>query len=122
MALREKENDRLPIPNGWFAVDWSRELHEGDVKPLEYFGEELVLFRTRSGQARVQRLHITQSAKILSAAPKLPSSSRLTPRSTSRPRGQVASQPPQWRQCAASGKTSLIWPSTSQETWKSSIW
>jgi phenylpropionate dioxygenase-like ring-hydroxylating dioxygenase large terminal subunit len=53
MAIREQENHRLPIPNGWFAVDWSRDLREGDVKPLEYFGEELVLFRTRSGEARV---------------------------------------------------------------------
>lgn len=53
MALREQENDRLPLPNGWFAVAWCRDLHEGDVKPIEYFGEELVLFRTRSGQARV---------------------------------------------------------------------
>ena len=40
-------------PNGWFAVAWSRDLHVGDVQPLHYFGEELVLFRTRSGQARV---------------------------------------------------------------------
>jgi len=53
MARRELEHDALPIPNGWFAVDWSRELHEGDVKPLEVFGEELVLFRTRSGRAKV---------------------------------------------------------------------
>ena len=53
MALREKEDDHLPLPNGWFAVAWSKELGEGDVKPVHYFGEELVLFRTRSGQARV---------------------------------------------------------------------
>ncbi len=53
MAHRDREHDRLPIPNGWFAVEWSRQLNEGDVKPLHYFGEELVLFRTRSGQARV---------------------------------------------------------------------
>ena len=53
MALREKEDDNLPLPNGWFAVAWSKELGEGDVKPVHYFGEELVLFRTRSGQARV---------------------------------------------------------------------
>ncbi len=53
MAKRELENDRLPMPNGWFAVEWSRDLHMGDVKPIEYFGEEMVLFRTRSGQARV---------------------------------------------------------------------
>ena len=49
MASREQEHTRLPMPNGWFAVDWSHQLREGDVKPLHYFGEELVLFRTRSG-------------------------------------------------------------------------
>ena len=53
MAIRSEWHDRLPMPNGWFAVEWSRDLHEGDVRPLEYFGEELVLFRTRSGEARV---------------------------------------------------------------------
>lgn len=53
MALREKEDDHLPLPNGWFAVAWTKELGEGDVKPVHYFGEELVLFRTRSGQARL---------------------------------------------------------------------
>lgn len=53
MAKREREHHQLPIPNGWFAVEWSRELHTGDVKPIHYFGEELVLFRTRSGQAKV---------------------------------------------------------------------
>ena len=53
MALREEEDDKLPLPNGWFAVAWSKELGEGDVKPVQYFGEELVLFRTRTGQARV---------------------------------------------------------------------
>jgi nitrite reductase/ring-hydroxylating ferredoxin subunit len=53
MAVREREDDHLPLPNGWFAVAWSKELGEGDVKPVSYFGEELVLFRTRSGQARL---------------------------------------------------------------------
>ena len=53
MARREQEHDQLPIPNGWFAVEWSRDLHRGDVVPLNYFDEELVLFRTRSGEARV---------------------------------------------------------------------
>ena len=52
MAHRELENDRLPIPNGWFAVAFSRDLRAGDVQPLRYFGQELVLFRTRAGQAR----------------------------------------------------------------------
>jgi len=53
MARRELEHDPLPIPNGWFALEFSRELHEGDVRPVHYCGEDLVLFRTRSGQARV---------------------------------------------------------------------
>jgi nitrite reductase/ring-hydroxylating ferredoxin subunit len=53
MARREKEHVQLPVPNGWFAVEFSRELRPGDVKPIHYCGEDLVLFRTRSGQARV---------------------------------------------------------------------
>ena len=53
MARRDREDTALPIPNGWFAVAFSRELREGDVRPLHYFGEDLVLFRTRSGHARV---------------------------------------------------------------------
>jgi nitrite reductase/ring-hydroxylating ferredoxin subunit len=53
MARREDWHDPLAVPNGWFAVAWSRELHEGDVRPIHYFGHDLVLFRTRSGQARV---------------------------------------------------------------------
>lgn len=53
MAIRSDWHDRLPMPNGWFAVGWSRDLHEGDVRPVHYFGHELVLFRTRSGEARV---------------------------------------------------------------------
>ena len=53
MAYRDLENDRLPLPNGWFGVAFSRDLQEGEVKPLRYFGQELVLFRTRAGHARV---------------------------------------------------------------------
>jgi phenylpropionate dioxygenase-like ring-hydroxylating dioxygenase large terminal subunit len=41
------------IPNGWFAVAFSKDLIAGEVKRIRYFGEELVLFRTRSGQAHV---------------------------------------------------------------------
>ncbi len=42
-----------PIPFGWFALAYSRELAPGDVLPLSYFGRELVLFRTTSGTPRV---------------------------------------------------------------------
>ncbi|MGI9273800.1 MAG: Rieske 2Fe-2S domain-containing protein [Endozoicomonas sp.] len=42
-----------PIPYGWYAVGYSKDLAVGDVKPIKYFGEELVLFRTESGKASV---------------------------------------------------------------------
>jgi len=41
------------IPNGWYAVSWSKELDPGQVRRLYCFGHELVLFRARSGQAKV---------------------------------------------------------------------
>ncbi len=53
MAKRERENTVLPIPNGWFAVEWSKELIDGQVKSIHYFGEDLVIFRGRSGEAHV---------------------------------------------------------------------
>lgn len=43
----------LPIPNGWFAIAWSRDLDAGGVKRIRYFNEELALFRTRSGEPKV---------------------------------------------------------------------
>ena len=43
----------LPIPFGWYAVSLSHELEVGQVKPAEYFGREMVLFRTESGEAKV---------------------------------------------------------------------
>ncbi len=43
----------LPMPYGWFQVLYSDELSVGASLPLEYFGEELVAFRTESGEAKV---------------------------------------------------------------------
>ena len=43
----------LPIPFGWYALAYSAELSLGDVKPLFYFDEHMVLFRTEAGQAHV---------------------------------------------------------------------
>jgi 3-ketosteroid 9alpha-monooxygenase subunit A len=43
----------LPIPFGWFGVAFSRDLAVGEVKSIHYFGRDLVLFRTETGQARV---------------------------------------------------------------------
>jgi nitrite reductase/ring-hydroxylating ferredoxin subunit len=47
----------LPIPNGWFAVAWSKDVVPGEVKRIRYFGQELVLFRTREGRAHVFDAH-----------------------------------------------------------------
>lgn len=43
----------FPIPNGWFAVGFSHELGPGDVKPVRYFGRDLVLFRDGDGDAHL---------------------------------------------------------------------
>jgi phenylpropionate dioxygenase-like ring-hydroxylating dioxygenase large terminal subunit len=53
VSAREREHVSLPIPNGWFAVAFSRDLVEADVRRIRYFGEELVLFRGRSGRSFV---------------------------------------------------------------------
>ncbi len=43
----------FPLPNGWFIVAGSGDLGRAEVVPRHYFGRDLVLFRTQSGQARV---------------------------------------------------------------------
>lgn len=40
-------------PRGWFVIQFSDELAVGDVKPIRYFGKDLVLFRGENGVARV---------------------------------------------------------------------
>lgn len=46
-----------PFPRGWFLVAWSDELPPGAVRPLRYFGRDLVLFRTEAGHARLMDAH-----------------------------------------------------------------
>jgi nitrite reductase/ring-hydroxylating ferredoxin subunit len=41
------------LPTGWYAVAASTDVPIGGVRSLRYFGTELVLFRTRSGAARL---------------------------------------------------------------------
>jgi nitrite reductase/ring-hydroxylating ferredoxin subunit len=41
------------FPTGWFIVAFASDLQAGQVKRVHYFGEELVLFRTESGQVHV---------------------------------------------------------------------
>ena len=44
---------RLPYPNGWFAVAFADELPPGRVLRRRFMGEDLVVYRTRSGLVRV---------------------------------------------------------------------
>jgi phenylpropionate dioxygenase-like ring-hydroxylating dioxygenase large terminal subunit len=49
-------SERFPYPanpNGWFRVAYADELAPGEVRPLEYFGTDLVLFRAAGGEAHV---------------------------------------------------------------------
>jgi phenylpropionate dioxygenase-like ring-hydroxylating dioxygenase large terminal subunit len=51
---------RFPFPaypNGWSRVGLTDELAAGDVRPIRYFGRDLVLFRTESGCPRVLDAH-----------------------------------------------------------------
>ncbi|RJF91687.1 Rieske 2Fe-2S domain-containing protein [Noviherbaspirillum saxi] len=42
---------------GWFQVGWSADLSVGTVKPLRYFGEDLVAFRCKAGKVRIMEAH-----------------------------------------------------------------
>ena len=55
MIASDKSAERvpLPMPFGWFQVLYSSELAVGESKPLNYFDQELVAFRTESGVAKV---------------------------------------------------------------------
>jgi phenylpropionate dioxygenase-like ring-hydroxylating dioxygenase large terminal subunit len=46
-----------PYPNGWFRVAFSEDIEAGEVKPLNYFGRDFVLFRCQGGTARVFDAH-----------------------------------------------------------------
>ena len=52
-AVRSRNPIPLPMPYGWFQVLYSRELAVGEAKPLFYFDQDLVAFRTESGEAKV---------------------------------------------------------------------
>jgi nitrite reductase/ring-hydroxylating ferredoxin subunit len=44
---------RRPYPDGWFAVAFADELPPGRVQRRRFMGEDLVVYRTRSGVVRV---------------------------------------------------------------------
>jgi phenylpropionate dioxygenase-like ring-hydroxylating dioxygenase large terminal subunit len=46
-----------PIPNGWFLVCYDDELAPGEVKTVQAFGDDLVVFRTASGAVRASHAY-----------------------------------------------------------------
>lgn len=44
-------------PTGWFHVAWSGEIPAGTVKPLRYFGHDLVAFRAEDGELAILDAH-----------------------------------------------------------------
>jgi 3-ketosteroid 9alpha-monooxygenase subunit A len=40
-------------PTGWYQVGWSAELAPGALQPLTIFGQDVVLYRAESGEARL---------------------------------------------------------------------
>ena len=58
------------FPTGWFIVGFASALAPGQVKRAHYFGEELVIFRTESGQLNVHDAYCQHlGANMESAAP-----------------------------------------------------
>jgi len=53
MTHETKTNPWAGFARGWFMLMFSEELKPGDVVPLKRFDQELVLFRTESGEAKV---------------------------------------------------------------------
>src|SRR3546814_20988920 len=44
-------------PTGWFHIGWGAEIPPGGVKPLRYFGQDLVAFRSAGGVLSVLDAH-----------------------------------------------------------------
>ena len=49
----ERGFDFGPFPSGWSQVAWSKDLPRGQARPLQAFGQKLVLFRGADGVARL---------------------------------------------------------------------
>ena len=53
-ACESKTNTTPDFPMGWYSVERSHELAVGEVKAVQAFDRELVLYRTRAGKAVLQ--------------------------------------------------------------------
>ncbi len=54
---REYSPELPPFPSSWYCVGWSDELPPGAVRTQRIAGQEIVLFRTRAGQAAAVEAH-----------------------------------------------------------------
>jgi nitrite reductase/ring-hydroxylating ferredoxin subunit len=53
VRVRSKSNRfPFPVPNGWFAVAVATDVAPGQIRPVSYFGEDLIVYRTESGEPR----------------------------------------------------------------------
>ena len=49
-----REIEKLPpFPNGWYVIEHSDELEPGQLKTKRFMGQDVVIYRTKSGLARV---------------------------------------------------------------------
>ena len=48
--MNNRKRYPMPIPFGWYVVDYSDDLKPEEVKPVRYFAQDQVLFRTKSGE------------------------------------------------------------------------
>ncbi len=53
MTNETNTNPWAGFARGWFLLMFSEELEPGQVVPMKRFDQELVLFRTESGEAKV---------------------------------------------------------------------
>ena len=44
-------------PTGWFMIGWSADFPAGEVRPITYFGEDLVAYRTDDGALNLLTAH-----------------------------------------------------------------
>lgn len=44
----------FPIPLGWFHVAFESDVQAGEIKPLRYFGRDLVMWRSEAGRLHLQ--------------------------------------------------------------------
>ena len=45
------------LPSGWFQIGWSADFPPGEVRPLRYFGRDLVAYRSEQGRLSVLEAH-----------------------------------------------------------------